>query len=194
MNEHTIAVLVGSLRQDSYNRRLARAVERLMPSQYRFAYLRLDDLPLYSQDMDARYPPAASQLKQEIASAQALLFVTPEYNRSIPGMLKNAIDIASRPYGTNSFAGKPGAVLGISVGAIGTALAQSHLRMVLAYLDVHVLGQPEVYMQFKDELIAPDGEISNESTKRFLQGFAERYVDWIEHAFARREAAMAKAP
>ena len=191
MTERHIAVLVGSLRQDSYNRRLARAIEKLMPSHYHFSYVRIDDLPLYSQEMDARYPPAASRLKHDIESADALLFVTPEYNRSIPGVLKNAIDIASRPYGSNSFAGKPGAVLGISVGTIGTALAQAHLRMMLAYLDVHVLGQPEVYLQFKDDLISPAGDIGNESTQRFLQGFVERYVAWIERMTLRHEAEVA---
>ena len=191
MTQCKIAVLIGSLRQDSYNRRLARAIEKLMPARFGFAHVRIDDLPLYSQDMDSQYPPAASRLKQEIESADALLFVTPEYNRSIPGVLKNAIDIASRPYGANSFAGKPGAVLGISVGTIGTALAQAHLRMMLAYLDVHVLGQPEVYLQFKDDVISPAGDIGNEATQRFLQGFVERYVAWIERMTMRREAEMA---
>ncbi len=180
MDECRIAVLIGSLRQDSYNRRLARAIEKMMPPRYRFAYVRIDDLPLYSQDMDGRYPPPAARLKQDIESADAVLFVTPEYNRSIPGVLKNAIDIASRPYGTNSFAGKPGGVLGISVGSIGTAVAQAHLRMMLAYLDVHLLGQPEVYLQFKDDLISPTGDIGDDSTRKFLQGFVDRYVAWIE--------------
>jgi len=119
-------------------------------------------------------------LKQEIESADALLFVTPEYNRAIPGVLKNAIDIASRPWGKNSFAGKPAAVCGISIGAVGTAISQQHLRGTLAYLDVPTLGQPEVYLQFKDELIAPDGTISSDRTRTFLQGFVDRYVQWVQ--------------
>ena len=111
--------------------------------------------------------------------ADALLFVTPEYNRSIPGVLKNAIDIASRPWGTNSFAGKPGAVIGTSIGSTGSALAQQHLRNVLAYLDVPTLAQPEVFVHFKDELIADDGSIDNAGTTKFLQGFVDTYVAWV---------------
>lgn len=179
MNECKVAVLVGSLRRDSFNRRLARAVERLAPQELKFEHVQIDDLPLYSQDFDADYPPKAQRLKRDIESAQALLFVTPEYNRSIPGVLKNAIDIASRPWGTNSFAGKPAAVLGTSIGAIGTAVAQHHLRSSLAYLDVPTLGQPEVYLHFVDEPIAADGTIANESTKKFLQGFVDTYVEWV---------------
>jgi chromate reductase len=113
-----------------------------------------------------------------------LLFVTPEYNRSVPGVLKNAIDIASRPWGTNSFAGKPGAVIGSSIGSTGTALAQQHLRNILAYLDVPTLAQPEVFIHFRDDLIADDGSIGNEGTKKFLQGFVDNYVAWVRR-FAR---------
>jgi chromate reductase len=180
MSQLKIAVFVGSLRKDSFNRRLARAVEKLAPAEFTFNHVRIDDLPLYSQDFDAAYPAVASRLKKEVESADGLLFVTPEYNRSIPGVLKNAIDIASRPWGTNSFAGKPGAVIGASIGAGGTALAQQHLRNVLAYLDVPVLGQPEVFIHFKDELIADDGTISNDGSRKFLQGFVDSYVAWIK--------------
>jgi chromate reductase len=118
-------------------------------------------------------------LKKDVESADALLFATPEYNRSIPGVLKNAIDIASRPWGTNSFAGKPGAVIGASIGSTGSALAQQHLRNVLAYLDVPMLAQPEVFIHFRDELIADDGTISNDGTRKFLQGFVDSYAAWI---------------
>ncbi|HEY0879223.1 MAG TPA: NAD(P)H-dependent oxidoreductase [Zeimonas sp.] len=179
MNECKVAVLIGSLRQDSYNRRLARAVEQLAPKELEFEHVRIDDLPLYSQDFDANYPPQAQRLKRDIESSQALLFVTPEYNRSVPGVLKNAIDIASRPWGKNSFAGKPAAIVGASIGAIGTAIAQGHLRTTLGYLDVPTLGQPEVYLHFQDDLIAPDGTIPNDSTKKFLQGFVDAYVNWV---------------
>jgi len=180
MNNCRVAVLVGSLRQDSYNRRLARAVEKLAPEKLEFEHVRIDDLPLYTQDFDADYPPNAQRLKRDIESAQALLFVTPEYNRSVPGVLKNAIDIASRPWGRNSFAGKPAAVVGASIGAIGTAIAQHHLRSSLAYLDVPTLGQPEVYLHFRNDAIAPDGTIADDATKKFLQGFVDAYVKWVE--------------
>jgi chromate reductase len=184
MSQLKIAVLVGSLRMDSFNRRLARAVEKLAPAEFAFRHIQINDLPLYSQDFDAAYPAVATRLKTDIESADALLFVTPEYNRSIPGVLKNAIDIASRPWGTNSFVGKPAAVIGTSIGATGTALAQQHLRNVLAYLDVPTLAQPEVFVQFKDDLIADDGTIHSEGTSKFLQGFVDNYVAWVRR-FAR---------
>src|SRR3954462_6416231 len=164
-----VAVLVGSLRKESINLKLARAVERLASAELKFNYIQIGDLPLYTQEFDAEYPPVCQRLKREIEASGAVLFVTPEYNRSITGVLKNAIDIASRPWGTNSFAGKPGAVIGASVGSGGTAMAQQHLRNVLAYLDVPTLGQPEVFIHFTEGLIAPDGTVGNPSTQQFLQ-------------------------
>nr|WP_199048102.1 NAD(P)H-dependent oxidoreductase [Dyella sp. ASV24] len=180
MSKIRVAVLVGSLRKDSFNRHLARAVERLAPADFSFDHVRIDNLPLYDQDFDAHYPAECQRIKDEVAGADALLFVTPEYNRSIPGVLKNAIDIASRPWGTNSFAGKPGGVIGVSVGATGTALAQQHLRNVLSYLDVATLPQPEVFIQNKEGLFSADGHIGNEGTQQFLQGFVDRYVAWVK--------------
>ena len=183
MDTIRVAVLVGSLRKASINLRLAKALERLAPPDFAFEYLRLDDLPLYNQDFDADYPEAAKRLKRQIESAAALLFVTPEYNRSMPGVLKNALDLGSRPWGTNSFAGKPGAVIGASIGAIGSALAQQHLRNSLVFLDVAVLAQPEVFVQFKDDgPIDPDGQIVNEGTRKFLQSFMDRYVMWVHRS------------
>ncbi|MBE1162479.1 NADPH-dependent FMN reductase [Dyella acidiphila] len=179
-----VAVLIGSLRQDSFNRRLARAVERLAPAEFSFEHVQIDHLPFYDQDFDHEYPAPCGTLKAQIKAADALLFVTPEYNRSIPGVLKNALDIASRPYGTNAFAGKPGAVMGASIGATGTALAQQHLRNVLAYLDVAVLAQPEVFVKFTDGLIDADGHIGVESTQKFLQGFVDKYVAWVKRFVA----------
>ncbi len=179
MSQIKVAVFVGSLRAGSFNRRLARAVEKLAPADLAFRHIQIDDLPLYSQDFDTAYPATATRLKKDVESADALLFVTPEYNRSIPGVLKNAIDIASRPWGTNSFAGKPAAVIGTSIGSTGTALAQQHLRNMLAYLDVPTLAQPEVFIHFKDELIADDGTIGNDGTRKFLQGFVDGYVAWV---------------
>lgn len=185
MSACRVAVLLGSLRKDSYNKRLMRAVEKLAPAHLKFDQVRIDDLPLYSQDFDADYPPNARRLKKDIESAQALLFVTPEYNRSIPGVLKNAVDIASRPWGTNSFAGKPAAVIGASIGAVGTAIAQHHLRSSLHFLDVRTLGQPEVYLHFRDEIIAADGTIANDSTREFLRRFVDAYVAWVERFAAK---------
>src|ERR1700744_243618 len=142
-----IAVIVGSLRRESFNRHLAQAVISLAPSDFTFEFIDIGSLPLYSQDYDADYPEAGKQLKQQISAAQGLLFVTPEYNRSIPGVLKNALDWGSRPWGHSVWGNKPGALIGTSVGAIGTALAQAHLRNVLAYLDVPLMGQPEMFVK-----------------------------------------------
>jgi chromate reductase len=179
MSNILIGVMVGSIRKDSYNRRLAYAVQNLAPANFEFKDLRIDDLPLYSQEMDAHYPPAAQRLKDDVLSTDALLLVTPEYNRSVPGVMKNAIDIASRPWGTNSFAGKPGSVLGTSIGAGGSALAQQHLRNSLAYLDVPVLAQPEVFIQFKEGTLDAKGNPGDEAIRALLQRFVDRYVAWV---------------
>lgn len=182
MSEYQIAVVVGSLRRDSFNRKLAHAMVKLAPSTFSFNEVKISDLPLYNQDDDANQAAPVKRLKADIAAAQGLLFVTPEYNRSIPGVLKNAIDHASRPYGQNAWAGKPAGVLGVSVGAIGTALAQQHLRNALAYLDVPTLGQPEAFVHAKEGLFDSTGEIGAGS-KVFLQGWMDRYVAWvIKHA------------
>lgn len=179
MDKIQIAVLVGSLRRDSINLRLAKAVEKLSPARFVFSHVRIDDLPLYSQELEADYPPQCRRLKQEVQAADALLFVTPEYNRSIPGALKNALDIGSRPSGANSFGGKPAAMLGASPGSAGTAMAQQHLRNILAYLDVALLAQPEACVRYSDELIGSDGAIGNEHTRKYLQQFVDRYAAWI---------------
>lgn len=179
MAQTRIAVLVGSLRKDSFNRQLATALARLAPSDVQMTPLRIDDLPLYNQDDDAHQSAPVLRLKQEILSAQGVLFVTAEYNRSIPGVLKNAIDHASRPYGQSAWAGKPAGVIGVSVGAIGTALAQQHLRNVLAYLDMPTLGQPEAFVQAKDGLFDANGDVGDAS-RQFLQGWVDRYVAWVK--------------
>jgi chromate reductase, NAD(P)H dehydrogenase (quinone) len=180
MSQYQIAVVVGSLRRDSFNRKLATALTRLAPSDFSFKQLQIDDLPLYNQDDDANQAASVKRLKSEIQASQGLLFVTAEYNRSIPGVLKNAIDNASRPYGQSAWAGKPAGVIGISVGAIGTALAQQHLRNVLAYLDVPTLGQPEAFLQAKEGLFDDAGNIGNADTKKFLQGWMDSYVAWVK--------------
>lgn len=174
-----IAVITGSLRRDSFNRKLAVALAKLAPADFTFHHVEIGDLPLYNQDNDGAPAASVVRLKSEISSAQGLLFVTPEYNRSIPGVLKNAIDHASRPYGQSAWDGKPAGVIGVSVGAIGTALAQQHLRNILAYLDVPALGQPEAFIQAKDGLFEADGSIGAAS-RQFLQGWMDRYVAWVK--------------
>ncbi len=179
MQHYQIAVIVGSLRHDSFNRRLATAMARLAPPGFTFTQLTIADLPLYNQDDDAKQATTVIKLKNDIAASQGLLFVTPEYNRSIPGVLKNAIDQASRPYGQSAWAGKPAGVLGVSVGAIGTSMAQQHLRNILAYLDVPTLGQPEAFLQATDNLFASNGDIGDGSRK-FLQGWMDHFVEWVK--------------
>lgn len=179
MSQYPIAVMIGSLRRDSFNRKLATALAKLAPPEFSFNQVGIGDLPLYNQDDDANQAESVERLKGEIASARGLLFVTAEYNRSIPGVLKNAIDHASRPYGESVWAGKPAGVLGASIGAIGTAVAQQHLRTVLAYLDVPTLGQPEAFIQAKEGLFDASGHISADSRK-FLQEWMDRYVAWVK--------------
>ena len=179
MSKYKIAVIVGSLRKDSFNLKLANAVEKLAPSEFTFQQVQIDDLPLYNQDDDMNQAESVKRLKNEIKDAQGLLFVTPEYNRSIPGVLKNAIDNASRPYGQNAWAGKPAGVLGASIGVIGTAMAQQHLRNVLVFLDVPTLAQPEAFIHAKDGLFDESGNIGA-SSKQFLQSWMDRYVAWVK--------------
>lgn len=179
MTTFTIAVLVGSLRKDSINLKLAKALSLLMQEKCSSTILKIDNLPLFNQDLEADFPAEATRLKEAIANADGLLVVTPEYNRSIPAPLKNALDWASRPYGKNSLAGKPTALCGTSPGAIGTACAQQALRPVLCYLDTLLMNSPEMYLQFKEDMIQPDGTITNESTRKFLQGFTDQYISWL---------------
>lgn len=182
MSEYQIAVVTGSLRKESFNRQLADAIIKLAPAGFSFTQLEIGDLPLYNQDDDEQPAESVKRLKAGIQKAQGLLFVTPEYNRSIPGVLKNALDHASRPYGQNAWAGKPGGVIGASIGAIGTAMAQQHLRNILAYLDVPVMGQPEAYIHAKEGLFDDKGNIGPGS-REFLQGWMDQYVKWVkQHA------------
>lgn len=182
MNQYQIAVIVGSLRQDSYNRKLANAIAKLAPTEFTFTHVDIGNLPLYNQDHDGNPTESVKQLKATVTNAQGLLFFTPEYNRSIPGVLKNAIDHGSRPYGQSAWAGKPAGILGVSVGIIGTALAQQHLRNILAYLNVPTLGQPEAFIQVKDGLFDDAGNIGPAS-KQFIQGWMNAYVAWVkQHA------------
>jgi len=188
MNPIPIAVVVGSLRRDSFNRKLATAVVKLAPPEFSFKHVKIDDLPLYNQDDDASPAEPVKRLKADIKAARGLLFLTPEYNRSMPGVLKNAIDNASRPYGQSVWGGKPAGILGVSVGAIGTAVAQQHLRTTLAYLDVPTLGQPEAFIQAKEGLFDASGNIGPDSRK-FLQGWMDRYVEFVKNVLAEEKVA-----
>lgn len=179
MAQYTIAVVVGSLRKDSFNAKLAQALQKLFPPDFQFTPVRIDDLPLYNQDDDAHPPEPVTRLKGEIAAAQGVLFVTPEYNRSIPGVLKNALDYGSRPYGHSAWSGKPAGVIGVSIGAAGTAMAQQHLRNILAYLNMPTLGQPEAFIQHKDGLYDDAGNFGEASLK-FLRGWVDAYVAWVK--------------
>lgn len=179
MAQYQIAIVVGSLRRDSFNSKLAGALAKLAPPEFSFKPVRIGDLPLYNQDDDAHQAESVKRLKAEIAAAQGVLFVTPEYNRSIPGVLKNAIDHGSRPYGQSVWQGKPAGVIGVSVGATGTAMAQQHLRNTLAYLDMPTLGQPEAFIQAKEGLFDEAGNIG-QASKKFLQNWMNQYVDWVK--------------
>jgi chromate reductase len=182
-----IAIVVGSLRAESFNRRLAHALTRLPAARgHDFAFLEIGDLPPYNQDDDGNQPAATQRLKREVRAVDGVIFVTPEYNRSIPGVLKNAIDHASRPYGDSAWAGKPAAVIGTSGGKPGTAMAQQHLRNVLAYLDMPTLNQPEAFVQWTDDLVTPEGEVG-QASRDFLDGWMGEFLELIvrhEQAFA----------
>jgi chromate reductase, NAD(P)H dehydrogenase (quinone) len=179
MSIYTIAVMVGSLRKDSYNRKFADAIVKLGPSDFSFKQVPIGDLPLYNQDDEANPLESVKRLKLEIKNSSGVLFITPEYNRSVPGLLKNAIDHASRPFGQSAWAGKPAGIIGVSSGAIGTAMAQQHLRNILAYLDMPTLGQPEAFIQAKDTLFDEAGNIGPASQK-FLQNWMDKYAAWIK--------------
>ena len=176
---YSIAVVVGSLRRDSFNAKLATALAKLAPPEFSFKTVSIGDLPLYNQDDEAHPAESVKRLKTEIAAAQGVLFVTPEYNRSIPGVLKNALDHASRPYGQSAWKGKPAGIIGVSPSAAGTALAQQHLRNIMACLDMPTLNQPEAFIQYKEGLFDETGQIGPAS-RTFLQGWMDRYVAWVK--------------
>jgi chromate reductase len=175
-----IGYVIGSLRKDSYNRKLASAVIKLGPPDFTFKELRIGDLPLYNQDDDKSQAPEVQRLKSEVRTCDGVIFVTPEYNRSIPGVLKNALDHASRPYGQNAWAGKPAGLIGASIGAIGTAVAQAHMRTVLSYLDMPLLHQPEAYITVKDGFFDDTGNIASAESKKFLHGWMDKYAAWVK--------------
>jgi len=174
-----VGYFVGSLSSSSINRVLSRALIRLALEDPEFTEIPIRDLPLYSQDYDNDFPPAATALKDAIAGVDALLFVTPEYNRSIPGGLKNALDWASRPWGQNSFDHIPCAVIGASVGQIGTAMGQQSLRGVLSFCNARQMTSPEAYIQYSPEVFKDDGEVTNDSTREFLTTYMAEFRTYI---------------
>jgi chromate reductase len=184
---YKIAVLVGSLRRDSINLKFAKALSKLGGSQFDFRFVELGDLPIYNEDLWENPPPSVLRLKKDIAAADAVLFVTPEYNRSIPPVLKNAVDWGTRPWGQNSWAGKPGSIIGTSPGNVGTAVAQAHLRSVLTILDVILLGQPEVYFVSKPGLIDDAFEVTDDQTREFLQGYLAKFAGWIGQTLPKQQ-------
>lgn len=180
MATHKIGYFVGSLSSTSINRTLATALIALAPAELEFTEIPIRDLPLYSTDYDADYPLEGRRLKEAIDASDGILFVSPEYNRSIPGALKNAIDWGSRPWGTNSFARKPTGIIGASPGGIGTAVMQSSMRSVLSFLDAPQLNSPEAYITFDPAVYTADGDVTDEGTKAFLQHYMEEYAAFVQ--------------
>jgi chromate reductase, NAD(P)H dehydrogenase (quinone) len=184
MATHKIGYFVGSLASGSINRTLSKALIKLAPGDLEFTEIPIRDLPLYSYDYDADFPPAGRALKEAIEGSDGILFVSPEYNRSIPGALKNAIDWGSRPWGTNSFARKPTGIIGASPGSIGTAVMQSSMRAVLSFLDAPQLNAPEAYVKFNPDVFGSDGEVKDESTEAFLRHYMEEYCAFVQRVLA----------
>ena len=183
MANYKVGYFVGSLSAASINRLLAKALVRLAPAELEMREIPIDVLPLYNRDFDDDYPPVARAFKEAIAAVDAVLFVTPEYNRSIPGALKNAIDWASRPYGKNSFARKPSAVIGTSPGKVGTAIAQQHLRSILGFCNSPQMNSVEAYIQFEPGLITGDGKVTNDATSEFLRNFMAEFLAFIMRVY-----------
>jgi chromate reductase, NAD(P)H dehydrogenase (quinone) len=183
MDTFKVGYIVGSLATGSINRRLSKALIRLAPPQLDCDEIPFKDLPLYSYDFDADYPPEARAFKQRLSQVDAVMFVTPEYNRSVPGALKNAIDWASRPKGENAFARMPSAVIGASTGRIGTAVGQQHLRSILSFLNSPQMNSPEAYIQFTPGLVDDDGEVTDQSTRDFLVGFMQEFAGFVARVY-----------
>ncbi|MCA0307521.1 MAG: NAD(P)H-dependent oxidoreductase [Actinobacteria bacterium] len=179
-----IGYLIGSLSSTSINRRLAKSLIGLAPASLEFFEIGIRDLPLFTPDLEQDLPPTVSAFKRELESADGILFVSPEYNRSIPGALKNAIDWGSRPRGRNSFARKPSAIIGASTGAIGTALMQASMRNVLSFLDAPQLTSPEAYITFRPEAYADDGTVRDDATRRFLEHWVGEYAGFVDRVLA----------
>jgi chromate reductase len=176
---YKVVVLVGSLRKDSINRKVARALMTAGPASLELAFVELGELPLYNQDLDATPPAPWVRFRDAVRASDAVLFVTPEYNRSVPAVLKNAIDVGSRPYGQSVWSGKPAAIASVSPSAIGAFGANHHLRQSLVFLNMPTLQQPEAYIGHADQLFGPDGALTNDGTRKFLQSFMQAFGDWV---------------
>lgn len=176
---YKIAVLVGSTKANSTNMKFARALETLAIGKLSFDYIDIGSLPFYDDSLWDNPPEPVTRMKEQIVAADGVLFVTPEFNRSIPGVLKNAIDWPSRPYGQSVWAGKPGAIVGATPGAIGTAVAQSHLRSIASVLDIHLMGQPEIYFTMKPGLIDDNSLVTDDKTRAFLQGWVNKFTAYV---------------
>ena len=184
-NKRKVAVIVGSLRKGSYNRLMAQAAAEVAPRSLELEIVEIGALPLYNEDEDHENPPAAwTQFREQVKSADALLFLTPEYNRSVPGVLKNAIDVGSRPYGHSAWACKPGAIISVSPGAMGGFGANHHLRQSFVFLDVPLMQQPEAYIGGAGKLFDENGRLTNDRTREFLQKFMASFAGWIEKTAA----------
>jgi len=179
VKNYKIAIVVGSIRKDSLNEKLGKAIASMLPDGFEAKFIEIGDLPLYNQDDDYNPAPAVARLRQDIKASDAVIFITPEYNRSIPGILKNAIDHASRPWGESVWKGKPAGVIGGSPGVIGTALAQHHLRNILAALNMPTMGQPEAYLQFYEGFFDEQGAI-HEKSRGFVQTWVDTFVSWVK--------------
>ncbi len=178
---YKVGVLVGSLRRDSINRKAAQALEKLAPDNLSFQFIEIGDLPLYNEDLEtADAPEAWTRFRKEVANNDAILFLTPEYNRSVPAALKNALDVGSRPYGSSVWSGKPAAIMSVSPGAIGGFGANHHLRQSLVFLDMPLLQQPEAYVGGGFNLFDDQGDFQNEGTQAFFQTFVDSFARWIE--------------
>lgn len=179
-NTHNVAVIVGSLRKGSFNRQVAHALAEVAPSELKLEIVEIGHLPHYNQDSDGNPPAEFTVFRDRIRSSDAVLFVTPEYNRSVPGVLKNALDIASRPYGESAWDKKPGAIVSASIGAIGGFGANHHLRQTLAYLNVPTMGQPEAYIGTVDKFLDDNGKLTDDGTRQFLAKFMLAYAAWVK--------------
>lgn len=177
---HSVAVIVGSLRRESINRRLAGALEKLAEGKLTFQWVEIGDLPLFNQDREDEPTEAVQRMKAQVNGAAGILLVTPEHNRSIPAAMKNVVDWGTRPRGQNAWLGKPAAIIGTSRGNIGTALAQQHLRTIVAAVGLQVMAHPEAFITFRDDAFGEDGTVTNETTRAFLQGFIDRFAAWID--------------
>lgn len=180
MKKHKIAVIVGSLRKESFNLKTAKAMMAMAPESLSMELLDISGLPMFNEDLEANPPEEWETLRKNIKDADGLLFLTPEYNRSVPGVLKNAIDVGSRPYGGNSWDGKPAAIVSVSIGNISGFGANHHLRQSLTFVNVPAMAQPEAYIGGASELFDDNGELINDSTKGFLKSFLEAFEKWVD--------------